>query len=71
MCGSKPKPVYSDPVADAQRATDRSIAAGNAETAMRRKMMRGSTLLAGGAQGVTGAANTLLATAYGKETLGQ
>lgn len=71
MCGSKPKPVYSDPVGDAQRATDKSVALANAETAVRRKMARSSTLLASGAQGVMGAANTVLATSYGKETLGQ
>lgn len=68
--GSRPSVQRSDPEADAQKAADKAMGLANAQTASRRRLSRNSTLLASGAQGVSGPAPTVLATAYAKETLG-
>lgn len=70
MCGGSPSVQKSDPEADAQRAADNATALANASTAARRRTAQKSSMLAAGARGVTGAASSVLATAYAKETLG-
>lgn len=75
MCGGggKPPPVVQrDPAAEAQKAASESAKKANSETAYRKKIGRNNSLLANGSQGVVtnGTAQSLLATAYGKQTLG-
>jgi hypothetical protein len=59
MCGSKPKPppvIVRDPVADAATAANDAQKTANAETAARRKRLKGSSLFTSGARGTPGAA---------------
>lgn len=63
MCGSSPKVVKSDPVAEANDAADAAAKAANADAAARKKRKAGSLL-------ETGAGDSLLSGAGGKTQLG-
>lgn len=67
---AKPKVVQQDPAADAATAAAQAAASANIDMARRKKRQQGASLLAQGAQGVTGPVSALRAGAYGKETLG-
>lgn len=74
MCGSRkaPKVVERDPVAEQKAAEAQAATAANQEIANRRRRRRDSNLLGLGADGLIRPSNTqsLMATAYGKSTLG-
>jgi hypothetical protein len=73
MCGGgrPPAVVQRDPKAEAALAAAEGAKKANEETALRKKRLAQSSLLATGAQGVTSKNTpTLLATAIPKTTLG-
>lgn len=73
MCGSRkaPKVVERDPVQEQSAAEAKAASESNMALAERRRRRRENSLLTLGADGLTGMrGSSLLATAYGKSTLG-
>lgn len=73
MCGSRKAPpvVQRDPVAEQRAAEATAASNANQELAARRRRRRENSLLTLGADGLTSrGSSSLLATAYGKSTLG-
>ncbi len=69
---STPQVVQQDPKADAAKADEEAASKANAaRIATKRAKAGGSSLLASGAKGVGGTAETSSALATGKTTLGQ
>lgn len=68
--GKTPRVERQNPEADAALAAAQAAQTANQQMATRRRGLRNSSLLATGAKGVAGPASSVLASAYGKETLG-
>lgn len=66
-----PQVVQQDPKGDQAKAEAEAASKANSERAARKRTTQSSSLLATGAQGVTGDASTSSVLAYGKDKLGQ